>query len=213
MKNIDQLIAAYNTKRKEIKERLEEFKDILNQSDERVFAELAFCICTPQSKATNAWNAISTLIKNGSLYNGNENDIRAALNSVRFADNKAKYIIEARNFFIKNGKMRIKERINSFENVLELREWLARDIKGLGYKEASHFLRNIGLGESLSILDRHILKNLEELEVISSVPKTLTKKRYLEIESKMREFSNKIKIPLAELDLLFWSEETGIIFK
>ena len=80
-------------------------------------------------------------------------------------------------------------------------------------KEASHFIRNIGLGKELAILDRHILRNLLKFEVISNIPRTLGKKTYLHIESKMKEFSNKIDIPMSDLDLLFWSEETGEIFK
>ena len=88
-----------------------------------------------------------------------------------------------------------------------------KNVNGLGYKETSHFLRNIGLGKNFAILDRHILKNLKRYGVIKSIPKTLTRKKYLEIERKMKKFSEKIKIPLAELDLLFWSEETGEIFK
>ena len=51
------------------------------------------------------------------------------------------------------------------------------------------------------------------MEVISEVPVSITKKRYLEIEEKLRRFSRDIGIPLADLDLLFWSRETGWIFK
>ncbi len=93
------------------------------------------------------------------------------------------------------------------------REYLVRNIKGMGYKEASHFLRNIGMGESLAILDRHILKSLEELGVINRIPKTLSPKRYKEIEERMKELSKKLRIPLSHLDLLLWSMKTKRIFK
>jgi N-glycosylase/DNA lyase len=139
--------------------------------------------------------------------------IRPFLNTVRFADNKAKYIIEAREFFTENEKLKIKEKILSFPDVLKLRDWLVENVKGLGMKESSHFLRNIGLGSELAILDVHVMDNLEEYGVIEEIPKTLTKKCYLEIEKKMKEFSKLVGIPMDELDLLFWSEETGIIFK
>jgi N-glycosylase/DNA lyase len=74
-------------------------------------------------------------------------------------------------------------------------------------------MRNIGLGEEFAILDRHILRNLAELKVIPEIPLTITKKRYLEMEEKLRAFAKNINIPLGELDLLFWSKETGWIFK
>ncbi len=86
-------------------------------------------------------------------------------------------------------------------------------MKGLGYKEASHFLRNIGLGFDLAILDRHIMRNLLKYGVIDKIPECITKKCYLSLENEMKKFSDKIDIPLADLDLLFWSEETGEIFK
>jgi N-glycosylase/DNA lyase len=107
----------------------------------------------------------------------------------------------------------LKEKILSFKNSLEAREWLAKNIKGFGMKEASHFLRNIGMGSDLAILDVHILSNLQALGVIDEVPKSITDKIYLEIESKVRYFSKLVSIPMDELDLLLWSEETGIIFK
>jgi N-glycosylase/DNA lyase len=87
------------------------------------------------------------------------------------------------------------------------------NVKGLGYKEASHFLRNIGLGEDLAILDRHILKNLALLGVIKEVPTSPTKRIYLEIERKMTAFSKESKIPMGHLDLLLWYKEAGEVFK
>ena len=88
-----------------------------------------------------------------------------------------------------------------------------KNIKGFGMKEASHFLRNIGLGDNLAILDVHILDNLKTLGVIDEIPKNMSDKNYLKIESKLRDFSRLVGIPMDELDLVFWSEETGIIFK
>jgi N-glycosylase/DNA lyase len=212
-KEINELLKSYKSKRLEIKKRLEEFNQIKNDSDERIFTELAFCICTPQSKATSAWTAIEALVKNNYLFTRSERIIRPFLNAVRFADNKTKYIVEARELFTKNGKLNIKEKIQSFPDSLKLREWLVENVKGLGMKESSHFLRNIGLGNNLAILDIHVLNNLKEYGVIEKIPKTLTKKNYLEIENKIKEFSKLVGVPMDELDLLFWSEETGIIFK
>ena len=100
-----------------------------------------------------------------------------------------------------------------FADAAAAREWLVENVKGLGYKEASHFLRNIGLGENLAILDRHILKNLALLGVIKEVPTSLTKRIYLEIERKMIAFSKEANIPMGHLDLLLWYKEAGEVFK
>jgi len=214
MKDIKDLVEKYQQKKDEIKKRLQEFREVFLQDDKRIFTELAFCLCTPQSKATSAWKAISDINKNSLLFSGTEEQIIPFLNSVRFSERKSRHIVAARKMFSKEGQLKIKERLLEFGNNQQLmRKWLAENIMGLGMKEASHFLRNIGLGSELAILDRHILKNLYEYGAIEEMPKTPTEKKYLEIEKKMKKFADKIGIPFEELDLLLWAEETGFIFK
>ena len=209
---IQSLTREYNKEKHKIKRRLKEFKSVWNQSHRRVFSELCFCICTPQSNAAYCDKAISNLEKNGILFRGNLRQLRAGLKGVRFPNNKAKYIIEARKSFIAGKTISIKDKIK-VDNIPEARQWLTRHVKGLGFKEASHFLRNIGLGKDIAILDVHILRNLKRRKVIKEIPSSMSKKTYLDIENKMKRFSRKINIPLEELDLLFWSNETGFIFK
>ena len=113
----------------------------------------------------------------------------------------------------KNDELITKDFFNTLPTVTEKREWIVKNIKGMSYKEASHFLRNIGFGEDIAILDRHILKNLVKLEVIDELPKSLTPKLYMEIEEKMRKYCEFVKIPMDEMDLLLWYKEAGVIFK
>jgi N-glycosylase/DNA lyase len=211
--SLDELISKYNSKKEDLKKRLEEFKAVGKQDDARIFAELAFCLCTPQSRAITCWKAVESLTKNNLLYTGSNIQIKPFLNAVRFNENKSNYIVQAREMFSNNGSISMKDKLFSIGEPEKIRDWLYDNVNGMGMKEASHFLRNIGFGESLAILDSHILKNLVKYGVISEIPKSLTKKKYLEIEQKMKEFSQKSGIPFDELDLLFWSEETGMIFK
>ena len=173
-----------------IEGRLDEFRKV---KPEKYFKELAFCLCTPQSKAKSCWLAVEDLSKR----DFDSSVVRDVLqkHGVRFCNNKSKYIFEVKGKDLKLD-----------------RDWLVENVKGLGMKEASHFLRNIGKGEDLAILDRHILKNLVRLEVIDKTPTNLSNNKYLEIENKMKDFSNKIGIPLDHLDLLLWSLETGEVF-
>lgn len=210
---MEELRQKYDLKKEEIKNRLQDFRKIFEERDGRIFAELAFCLCTPQSKATHCWRAIESLMKNGLLYTGEQNQIKPFLNAVRFNENKSRYIVEARKLFSPNGNLEIKKILVSFSNTEELREWLLENVNGMGMKEVSHFLRNIGLGNGFVILDVHILKNLQKYGVIDKFPKSLTKKKYLEIESRMKKFAEEVDIPFDELDLLLWSEETGMVFK
>ncbi len=210
---INELKQFYEKQKEPIHNRLLEFRQVLQQNDHDVFAELCFCLLTPQSSAKTCWGAVTRLKEKSLLLKGEPHELEPLIRDVRFNDSKARYIVEARQQFSKNGEFRVKPHLSSFANPFELREWLVENVKGLGYKEASHFLRNIGLGEEFAILDRHILRNLKDLEVLPEIPVSLTKKRYLEIEEKVRRFSREIGIPMADLDLLLWSKETGWIFK
>ncbi len=211
--NLGELLKSHKKKKDEIKKSLEQFKKILSEPDERVFAELAFCLCTPQSKAIHCWKAVESLNTNKLLYTGEASQIKPFLNAVRFNENKSQYIVEARKIFSNDESLQLRKSLQKFKNGQEARDWFVENVNGMGMKEASHFLRNIGFSFELAILDVHILKNLEKYGVIGKIPKSLTKKVYLEIEDKMKKFAEQIGIPFAELDLLFWSGETGFIFK
>ncbi|WP_297598114.1 N-glycosylase/DNA lyase [uncultured Cetobacterium sp.] len=198
-----------------IEKRLEDFKNIWNTGGNKdIFCELAFCILTPQSKAKNAWRAITELKESGILFNGTEEEIFPYLNIVRFNRTKAKNLYLLRHQMTdKDGNFITKDFFSKFENPFEMREWIVKNIRGMSYKEASHFLRNVGFGQELAILDRHILKNLVALEVITDIPKTITPKLYKNIEEKLRVFCEEIKIPMENIDLLLWYLEAKDIFK
>jgi N-glycosylase/DNA lyase len=212
--SVDQLKKIYLLKKKEIASRLREFEQYwTHKNDEEIFAELSFCILTPQSRAKSCWEAITALRDKGLLLRGNADRVREKLHCVRFHNKKAQYLVDARRLFTKNGRISIRKLLGEFADAYERREWLVKNIKGLGYKEASHFLRNMGFGKDVAILDRHILKNLKLMGVIEEVPESMGRSKYLAIEKSMAGFAKDIGIPLAHLDLLLWSKETGEIFK
>ncbi|MBL7104000.1 MAG: N-glycosylase/DNA lyase [Bacteroidales bacterium] len=198
----------------DVNNRINEFKLIWKEADEkRLFQELIFCILTPQSKAKNAWKAVTSLNESGILFNATSEKISNELNIVRFKNNKARYIIDARNLFANSDGFKIRNLLNDAGDVFEKRKWLVKNVKGIGFKEASHYLRNIGFVENIAILDRHILKNLKIYNVINEIPKSLTFGKYIRIENKMKDFSREINISLEFLDFVFWYKETGEIFK
>ena len=123
----------------------------------------------------------------------------------RFHNKKAEYLVNARRSFNMN--------VLYGNDILDIRKRIVEGVKGIGYKEASHFLRNIGLGKGIAILDRHILKNLKRYGVIDKVPSSISAKSYLDIEKSARSFAKSMGLGLEELDLLLWSRETGEIFK
>ena len=213
--NIKELVLLWkNTAKEPISKRVQHYKDVfIKGNDEAIFAELAFCIFTPQSKALSCWKAINILHDKKLLFTASAKEISKNINNVRFQNNKANFLVQARQQFTQNGKLNIKKFLKSFDSPTNLRKWIIDNIKGIGYKEAGHFLRNIGLGLDLAILDRHILRNLKFYNAIDEIPSTLTPKIYLETEQKMIDFCKDIKIPMSHMDLLMWAMQTGGIFK
>ncbi len=211
----DKIYKIYTEIKGDIEKRLQEFKEIwLSGNNEDIHVELSFCVLTPQSKARNAWKAITSLRDNRLLFIGEEEEIVEYLNIVRFKNNKAKNLVMLREQMkSENGEFITKDFLSKIGDVFEMREWLVKHVRGIAYKEASHFLRNVGFGDDIAILDRHILRNLVRLGVIDEVPKTITGKRYKDIEGKMRIYCNKNSIPMDEFDLLLWYLEAGEIFK
>lgn len=211
---LKQLKQLYVLKKPQIRSRIYEFEQYWQmQDDETIFHELSFCLLTPQSKAKYCWDAIETLKEKNLLMRGSAKEISEMLSCVRFHNKKADYVVCARSLFMKNKKIAIKKTLGKFTDINSCREWLVKNIRGIGYKEASHFLRNIGLGTDIAILDRHILKNLMLFGVIKEIPGSLSGKKYLDIENAMSAFAKRIGIPMSDLDLLLWCKETGDIFK
>jgi len=206
---LKKLKKEYEARKDRIFARAREFAGVMqrNKPDE-IFSELCFCLLTPQSKATNCWKAVCSLNSQNLLFSGTAREIQPHLVGVRFHKTKAERIILARNRF-----EIVYPAIMAASTPQQARDILVKNIKGIGYKEASHFLRNVGLGEGLAILDRHILRNLKKFRVIRKIPNSLTKRQYLLIEKKMLTFARKVNIPCEHLDMLFWASATGYIFK
>ncbi len=213
-RNVGELRIEYKAKRPAIEARLEEFRRAGRLADEQLFEELCFCIVAIQSKARASDAAVAALRETKLLWCGEPEEIAAFLrHRTRFHNHKAAYIVRARERFFPEGQGELAKTLDSFPSSKDARGWLVREVHGLGLKGASHFLRNTGRGEDLAILDRHILKNLIRHGVLRRLPQTLTARRYLDIETRTEQFSNEIGIPMSALDLLFWSRETGEIFK
>lgn len=175
-----------------------DFKPFLElEIEATIESELVFCISTANSTAKSGLK-FQKALEDVDLYALEIGKIEDLLRSsgVRFYKKKALYIKDAIQKF---QKLRIPDSD-------EARDFLVREIPGFGYKEASHFLRNIGR-KNLAILDRHIL------DWLGVEKRSLSRKKYLEIEKKMQEIAGRIRKSVAELDLLLWAMKTGAVLK
>lgn len=206
-RHIDELYGEFRKKRRQIRTRLKDFRHV---PSEMYFYELIYCLMTPQSAAVNAAQAQRRFEELDFLHT--EIDPMPILfdkrHYIRFHRTKSLRIIDMKRRY--DG---IKTMVMSDLGAAAKRDWLVENVKGLSLKEATHFLRNIGMNDGLAILDRHILKNLRYHGVLRHIPSSLTNKRYRAIEKKFHAFSAQISITTDELDLLFWSREAGTILK
>jgi N-glycosylase/DNA lyase len=182
-------------------------------SPETLFEELTFCIFTAGASARMGLRSVEGI--RPILMSGSARDIqRALVGRHRFPNNRGTYVYETREYLREHCGLRLREALTSLSLADERRDFLAanRSVRGIGYKEASHFLRNIGY-RGYAILDKHVLTRLAELEVIETPKPPSTKNGYLVIEERLKGFANSIGIDFDELDLLLWYTKTGEILK
>jgi len=194
---------------KEVLSRLKDFDSFEHKESKLWYEELCFCILAANAKGRNAFNIQLDLGAKGFLTKSKSELAKTILrHKHRFHNNKSNYIIESRKY--SNIKPEIIKRLKD-EGIDETRLWLADNIKGIGMKEASHFLRNTGV-KNIAILDRHILNIMSENGIIEK-PKNLTTKKYVDIEEKFKSISNKLNMSPAKLDLFMWYMKTGEVMK
>lgn len=201
---LTQIKKVKNSKTKKIiDQRIKEFERLNKGTNEEWFCELCFCLMTANWKAKESIQLQKELSHEG-FCKWSENRLAKHLKDKghRFWPQRAERIKLAREH------LKIKDIITKEK---EPREWLVNNIKGLGYKESSHFLRNVGY-KDYAIIDRHIINLLVEEKLIDR-PKTITKKRYEEIESILGSIAKKAKLNQAKLDLYLWFIKTGTVLK
>jgi len=198
---IDKLIPTLKSN-STINTRIKEFEQVNKSCNLTWFNELCFCLLTANSKAKTALAIQNEMGKNG-FFEKSQPELSDVIrkHGHRFHNKKSEYIVLAKTH------LDIKEKIYKLPEV-EAREFLVKNIKGLGFKEASHFLRNVGF-VNVAIIDRHILRYLHKNELITEIPKIITKKHYLIYEEILKEF----QIPLNKLDLIIWEKMTGEVLK
>ncbi|NVM17133.1 MAG: N-glycosylase/DNA lyase [Candidatus Lokiarchaeota archaeon] len=189
-----------------VDKRMDQFSSVSGSGIDEIFKELCFCIMTANCGAKKCIE-VQQKINDGFLtYSEDELKEKFKEFGYRFPNVRANYILEARSYLPE-----LKSKLSSSVDETELRNWIVKVIKGLGYKEASHFLRNIGY-KNFAIIDFHIIDLLVKYNIIEK-PKTLTKKKYLEIESILKELGDKLNLDMGKLDLYLWYMETSEILK
>jgi len=205
---------AYAASSGAIKERVAEFSAILETGDDlRFWEEMVFCFFTGGCSAKMGLRSVEKV--RHLLLEGHQEQLANALSGThRYPNARSRYIVESRKFLREDCDLRLRSRLLAFSDPHERRDWLVQEkgIKGLGYKEASHFLRNVGF-RGYAILDKHVLNCLAALKIIPEAKPPNTRLRYLTIEESLRKLARRTQIDFDELDLVLWSMKTGEILK
>ncbi|MES0094266.1 hypothetical protein [Mesorhizobium sp. M0030] len=89
-----------------------------------------------------------------------------------------------------------------------MRERLVEHFPGLGYKQASMLLRDLGLAENLAIIDTHVVK-FSGIFIEMPMYKG-TSQSYLKCEAALQQFASAYGISVASLDRAIWASMAAI---
>lgn len=215
---------------------IDEYEKIKHQLTQRVFwmdmtegdlwSELCVCILSSNVPFESATSAFEHLRRKGLLEKeyllGNEGATSILskelskplylphrrdgnLRKYRFPRIKASHIVGAAQAIYIEGDS-IKSLLSKSGSAYEARDFLTRRVPGIGLKQSSLFLRNIGYTRSLAIIDTHILNFLRTLELSQKMKTTrsLSKERYKKLEKMLQALAGQLDAELSILDFAIW---------
>ena len=189
-----------------VQKRLSDFEKMHLTGNREWFCELCFCLLTANTSAEMGLKVQNALGFDG-FFGLPEKKLSSKLQALgyRFYNRRAEFITLARKH------ADIRDKVKSMGSEHDARVWLDENVKGLGLKESSHFLRNVGY-KNLAIIDRHVLNILDE-HGVHEKPKTMSPKNYFAIEKKLEQICGRTEMTQAELDLYLWYMKTGKVLK
>ncbi len=204
------------------------------KTKETIFYDLCFCLMAPQTTFKSNIKVIKELRKR-KFYTHDVISLPQICKPVRFYNNKARYLREAKKNF--EEILSVVKKTDDEDCGYSKREWLVKNVKGLGMKAASHFLRNLGY-DALAIIDTHIIKFMskqplfdpilackipcvrihlneeQQAELEKEFRKEVTTLRgYENLEMNFQFIAGEHNLTTAELDALIWKIYSGTEWK
>lgn len=124
----------------------------------------------------------------------------------RYPKSKAGFIVSTGHQLYATKHGSIREILQKSINGIEARETLVKNCKGIGPKQASLFLRNIGFSEDLAILDCHVNRYIDLIQLDERYRDFIIKKnnQYFKNENMLRIYAISKKKSLATMDMGIW---------
>lgn len=197
------------------------------RSDKKLLGELLLCIISSQEKYEVALSITRELVSSNLLRKPTsarefkliQTQVRRVFSNpvkftyrgkshcrrLRFNNKKYSYVISALRAFHMDG-LDIAKLIRRNSCARTTRLELIKCISGLGPKQASMYLRNIGYHNEFAVLDKHILDYMQLMGLITnhngSVPNIRT---YERLETLFKEYAEGYCVGIYHLDLAIWT--------
>lgn len=197
------------------------------RDESKLLSELVLCILSSQEKYEVALAAIRELKKEKVFDNPKPNiaigvikdkinnilqkpfefeiDNKQYLRRLRFYSKKAQYIISTIENIYSND-LTIKKILLMGNCTNETRKTIISYSSGLGPKQASMFLRNIGYYTEYAVLDKHIIDYMRLMGLTTESKSSFSNiALYQQVEKKLKTFAESLNINLLHLDLAIWT--------
>ncbi len=198
------------------------YKYWLRMCDNRLWEEIVLCILSSNINFETAYSALLQLI-NRELIDYNSfteitpdrilKELRRSIylpkkrndefRVYRYPSLRAKHLYKS-GLVIRDRYGGLHILLAEFDEIDELRAEIVRFLPGIGMKEASMFLKNIGFSDRLAVLDSHVMRFLFPDFYSHNQKRILSQKAYLNVERKFLDLSDKIGISPRLLDSLLW---------
>lgn len=130
-------------------------------------------------------------------------DLGGGLRRYRFPDSRARQLAAATTA-IRGEADKLSELLAGFEGVEGARDWFVARAPGLGPKQASMFLRNVGASYDLAVLDRHVINYMIVVGLTGDPAPTRRMADYRRDEAILRNHAAEFGLPVGLLDWAVW---------
>lgn len=104
---------------------------------------------------------------------------------------------------VRDGYGALGSLVAGFEGDVAAREWFLKNAPGIGPKQASMFLRNIGYSYHLAVLDRHVLNYMLAIDL--DVPEQTTRRDWYHLcEQSLKSHAETIGYRVGVVDWAIW---------
>jgi len=184
----------------------------IERRPEEIWKQKIFCVLSSQFDAYRAASIAEKIVQEISFFNYPSSYVRIesacskflskSKIGYRFPNIRAQQIWHCW-FLFSQIKDQYHEYVRSFET-----EEIAAIFPGMGLKQASMFLRNIGACRNLAVVDAHALYYLEVFH--DWTIRSLTPKRYVEAENILRNDASQYGLELNVFDAIMWAATKAV---